>query len=94
MLRRKGVVFSLHNNGQYPMAARRERLFATHGMRLSTAVNQNALRDECRTLVLQLRQEIGQVEELSLRCNLPLLVELEDADAVQEEDIAGLGLKT
>jgi hypothetical protein len=44
--------------------------------------------------VLQLSQEIRQVEELSLRLNFPLLVELEEADAFQEEDIPGLGLKT
>jgi len=44
--------------------------------------------------VLQLRQKSRQIKELSLRLNFSLLVELEDADAFQEEDISGLGLKT
>ena len=44
--------------------------------------------------VLQLRQEIRQIKELSLRLNFPLLVELEEADAFQEEDLSGLGCKT
>ena len=44
--------------------------------------------------LLQLRQEIRQVEELFLRLNFPFLVELEEADAVDEEDVSGLSLKT
>lgn len=44
--------------------------------------------------VLQLRQKILQIKELSLQLNFPLLIELEEADAVEEEDLSGSGLKT
>ena len=33
-----------------------------------------------------MRQKIRQIKELSLRLNFPLLVELEEADAFQEEE--------
>jgi hypothetical protein len=43
--------------------------------------------------VLQLRQKIRQIKELFLGLNLPILVELEVADAFQEENVSGLGCK-
>src|ERR1041384_3772646 len=45
------------------------------------------------TLLLQLRLKIREIKPLSIRLNLSVLVDLNDADAVDEEDISGLGLK-
>ena len=45
-------------------------------------------------LLLQLRLKIREIEVFSIRLNFPLLVDLEDADPVYEEDISRLGLKT
>lgn len=45
-------------------------------------------------LLLQLRLKIRQIKVLSVGLNSSLLVDLEDADAVHEEDITRLGFKT
>ena len=45
-------------------------------------------------LLHQLRLKIREVEEISVRLNFSVLVNFQDTDAVQEEDISGLGLKT
>src|ERR1051325_2090499 len=42
----------------------------------------------------QLRLKIRQVKVLSVRLNLSLLVDLENADAVHEEHLSGLRLET
>lgn len=47
-----------------------------------------------RMSLLQLLQEIRQIEELFFRLNFSLLVELEVADAFEEEDMSVLGGKT
>lgn len=43
--------------------------------------------------LLQLLEKIIQVKELFLGLNLPILVELEEADTFQEEDSSRLGRK-
>ena len=45
-------------------------------------------------LLLQFRDEIIEIEELSLQFDLPLLIQPEEADAFQEENISGLGDET
>ena len=45
-------------------------------------------------LLQQLRLKIRQIKVLAVRLNLAVLVDLKDADAVDEENISGLGLKT
>ena len=54
----------------------------------------NGLRDDSACLLLQLLQEVREIKELFLPLNLPILVELEEADALQEEDMSTLGRKT
>jgi hypothetical protein len=53
-----------------------------------------ALRTADACLLLQLLQKILQVKELFLYLNLPILIELEEADTFQEEDVSRLGGKT
>jgi len=45
-------------------------------------------------LLLQFRDEVIEIEELSLQFDLPLLVQPEEADAFQEENISGLRHET
>src|SRR5688500_8271919 len=45
-------------------------------------------------LFLQLRHKILQIEELSLQLNLTFLVQLEEADAFQEENMSSLRRET
>ena len=47
-----------------------------------------ALRTADACLLLQLLQKILQVKELFLYLNLPILIELEEADTFQEEDVS------
>ncbi len=44
--------------------------------------------------LLQLRLKIRQIEVLSVRLNFAVRVDLEDANAVDEENVSSLGLKT
>ena len=50
-------------------------------------------RDAASSL-LQLLQKIRQIKELFLPLNIPVLVRLEEADALQEEDVSALRGKT
>jgi hypothetical protein len=45
-------------------------------------------------LLLQLRLKIREIKVLSVRLNFSIRVDLKDADAVHEEHISSLGLKT
>ena len=45
-------------------------------------------------LLHQLRLKIRQIKEISGRLNFSVLINFHDTDALQEEDISGLGLKT
>src|SRR5262245_14029185 len=45
-------------------------------------------------LLLQFREKIVQIKELSLQFDLALLVQSEEPDAFQKEDVSGLGRKT
>ena len=41
-----------------------------------------------------MRLKVREIKEISVRLNFSVLVDLNDSDAVQEEDISGPGLKT
>src|ERR1044072_6900430 len=45
-------------------------------------------------LLQQLRLKLRQIKPLSIRLNFSVLVDLNDANAVDEEHISGLGLET
>lgn len=46
------------------------------------------------SLLLQLLEKIRQIKELLLRLNLPVLVEFEVTDTVEEEHVSALSRKT
>ena len=52
------------------------------------------LRDDHACSLLQLLYKVRQIKELFLPLNFPILVELEEANTLQEEDMSTLGRET